>query len=89
MARPNGSTFEGSLPIAREYRVAAFNWGLVAGKTQTNLPWDSWSKPYVDRQPPEWFHDVFYPDGRPYRPAEAAFLRRITGRGAPAAGPAK
>ena len=89
MARPNGSTFEGSLPIAREYRVAAFNWGLVAGKTQTNLPWDSWSKPYVDRQPPEWFHDVFYPDGRPYRPAEAAFLRRITGRGAPAACPAK
>jgi hypothetical protein len=89
MARPNGSTFEGSLPIARKYRVAAYNWGLVAGKTQTTLPWDSWKKPYVDRQAPEWFHDVFLPDGRPYRPAEAAFLRRITGRGAPASESAK
>jgi hypothetical protein len=41
MARGNGSTFQGSLPIAKRYNVAAYNWGLVAGKTQTNLPWDS------------------------------------------------
>src|SRR5207253_10239464 len=38
MARGNGSTFQGSLPIARKYQVAAINWGLVAGKTQTYLP---------------------------------------------------
>ena len=42
MARGNGSTFEGSLPIAKKYKVAAINWGFVAGKTQTYLPWDSW-----------------------------------------------
>jgi hypothetical protein len=35
MARGNGSTFQGTLPIARRYHVAAINWGLVAGKTQT------------------------------------------------------
>ena len=49
MARGNGSTFEGTLPIAKKYRVAAYNWGFVAGKTQTWLPWDSWKSPYVNR----------------------------------------
>src|SRR5690606_7315460 len=34
MARPNGSTFEGFLPIAKKERVGMFNWGLVDGKTQ-------------------------------------------------------
>jgi len=43
MARGNSSTFQGTLPIAKRYHVAAYNWGLVAGKTQTYLPWDSWS----------------------------------------------
>ena len=66
MARGNKSTFEGSLPVAKKYRVAAINWGLVAGKTQTFLPWDSWKKPYVDREPAIWFHEVFRTDGTPY-----------------------
>ena len=35
MARGNGSTFQGSLPIAKKYNVGAINWGFVAGKTQT------------------------------------------------------
>src|SRR2546421_748970 len=35
MARGNGSTFQGTLPVAKRYNVAAINWGLVAGKTQT------------------------------------------------------
>jgi hypothetical protein len=81
MARGNKSTFQGSLPIAKKYRVAAYNWGLVAGKTQTNLPWDSWQRPYVDRQPPVWFHEVFHEDGRPYDAGEVEFIRRMTGAG--------
>jgi hypothetical protein len=80
MARGNGSTFQGSLPIAKRYNVAAYNWGLVAGKTQTNLPWDSWKKPYVGREPAVWFHEVFHPDGRPYRSDEVEFIRQITDR---------
>src|SRR4029453_897956 len=40
MARGNKSTFEGTMPMAKKYRVAVYNWGLVAGKTQTFLPWD-------------------------------------------------
>lgn len=77
MARGNGSTFEGTLPIAKKYHVAAINWGLVAGKTQTYLPWDSWKKPYVGRQPAEWFHEVFRTNGQPYRAEEVAFIRAI------------
>jgi hypothetical protein len=60
--------------------VAAINWGLVAGKTQTFLPWDSWKNPYVDRDPAIWFHEVFRTDGKPYLPDEVAFIKRITGR---------
>ena len=82
MARGNGSTFQGTLPIAKKYRVAAINWGLVQGKTQTNLPWDSWQKPYIDRAPAVWFHEVFYTDGRPYRTEEVKFIREMTGKSA-------
>jgi hypothetical protein len=77
MARKNGSTFQGILPIAKEYHVAAINWGLVAGKTQTYLPWDSWEHPYTDRQPEIWFHEIFRTDGTPYKPEETAFIKKI------------
>jgi hypothetical protein len=78
MARGNGSTFEGSLPIAQKYKVAAFNWGFVAGKTQTYLPWDSWQKPYVDREPTVWFHEIFKQDGTPYKQDEVDLIRKLT-----------
>jgi hypothetical protein len=80
MARGNGSTFMGTLPIARKYKVAAINWGLVQGKTLTNLPWDSWQNPYTDHAPAVWFHEVFYTDGRPYRVEEVKFIRQMTGK---------
>ncbi len=80
MARPQKSTFESILPIAKKHKVGAINWGFVQGKTQTYLPWDSWQRPYVYHGPAVWFHDIFYPDGRPYRPAEVAFIRKITGK---------
>ncbi len=80
MARGNGSTFQGSLSIAKKYHVAAFNWGFVAGKTQTYLPWDSWQHPYTDRQPAVWFHDIFRADGTPYQQEEIDFIRAIIER---------
>jgi hypothetical protein len=80
MARGAGSTFQGILPLAKKYKVAAINWGLVAGKTQTYYPWDSWQNPYDDHQPPVWHHDIFHPDGKPYSEEEVAFIRQITGR---------
>jgi hypothetical protein len=79
MARPVGSIFDLILPIAKAHRVGVLNWGFVAGKSQTNLPWDSWQKPYVVTPPPMWFHDIFHTDGTPYRPAEVQLVKRLTG----------
>jgi hypothetical protein len=84
MARGNGSLFDLSLPIAKREHVGAMNWGFVAGKTQTWLPWDSWKRPYVDEQPPIWFHEVFRQDDTPYRQHEVDLIRELTGRGTPA-----
>jgi hypothetical protein len=78
MARSVGSTFDTILPIAKQDKVAAINWGFVAGKTQTYLPWDSWQRPYVLSDPPVWFHEVFHQDGRPYREQETAIIRQLT-----------
>ena len=78
MARSVGSTFDTILPIALHKRVAVINWGLVLGKSQTNLPWDSWEHPYIEHQPAIWFHDVFYPDGKPYREREVQLIRDLT-----------
>jgi len=77
MARGNGSTFDGSLPIGKRYNVAMINWGFVDGKSQTRLPWDSWKKPYTAEEPTIWFHEVFRADGRPYRQAEVDLIRRL------------
>ncbi|WP_263367781.1 cellulase family glycosylhydrolase [Edaphobacter bradus] len=83
MARGSGSTFDTVLPLAKQLNVAAINWGLVAGKTQTYLPWDSWLHPYVLSQPTIWFHDVFHPDLTPYRQHEVDLIHALTGRGTP------
>jgi hypothetical protein len=79
MARPLGSTFQSILPLLKQEHVGAYNWGFVSGKSQTIYPWDSWDKQYTG-PPPVWFHDIFYPDGRPYRPAEVQLIKRLTGK---------
>ena len=79
MARGAGSTFDTILPIAKREHVGAINWGFVAGKTQTYLPWDSWKRPYVLEQPTVWFHDIYHPDGTLYRAREGEIFRSLTG----------
>lgn len=78
LARPDGSTMEGILPIAKRYNVGAYNWGLVAGKTQTYFPWDSWDQPYAT-PPKVWFSDLLLPDGRPYQSGDVQTIRSLTG----------
>jgi len=78
MSRGNASKFDSHLGYMKEQGVAAYNWGLVAGKTQTIYPWDSWSKQYT-AEPPLWFHDIFRGDGTPYDASEADYIRRVTG----------
>lgn len=76
MARPNGSTFAGFLPIAKKHNVAMINWGFVDGKTQTIYPWDSWTKTYT-AEPPLWFHDIFRKDGTPYKADEVEVIKQL------------
>jgi hypothetical protein len=77
MARGNGSTFDGSLPIGKKLNIGMINWGFVDGKTQTRLPWDSWKKPYTYEEPQIWFHEVLRADGTPYRAAETDLIARL------------
>ena len=79
MARPLGSTFQAILPVLKAEHVGAYNWGFVSGKSQTIYPWDSWDKRYTG-PPPVWFHDIFHPDGRPYRQAEVHLIKTLTGK---------
>ena len=78
MARTRGSYFENIMPMLKDQNIAAYNWGLVAGKTNTMYAWDS---PMPDGQePPVWFHDIFRKDGTPYSAEEVALIRRLTGK---------
>ncbi len=79
MSRGSGSTFDPQLGFFKEQNVASYNWGLVNGKTQTIYPWNSWQKA-LPAESPLWFHDIFHRDGTPYRPAEADYIRKVTGK---------
>jgi hypothetical protein len=61
---------------------------LVSGKSQTIYPWDSWKKTYT-AEPALWFHDVFRPDGTPYRTDEVQFIRDVVKKNKAAAPPRK
>ena len=78
MARPRNSRFSTEMPMLKKEKVAAINWGFVDGKTNTIYAWDT---PLPDgRQPVEWFHDIFWPDGKPYRDDEVNLIRRLNGK---------
>lgn len=78
MARGNASTFADILPIMKENKVGAYNWGFVEGKSQTIYPWDSWTKTYT-AEPELWFHDIFRSNGEPYNEEEVQLIRELTG----------
>ncbi len=75
MARPY-STFEEIMPLFAEHKIGALNWGFVAGKSQTNYPWGSWSKAY-NQEPTPWFHDILRGNGTPYNSDEIKFIRDL------------
>lgn len=79
MARGNGSRFEPHLAALKDQQIGAYCWGFVSGKSQTIYPWDSWQRHYTS-EPTEWFHDIFRPDGSPYRASEVEIIRRVTGK---------
>ena len=77
MARPRGSTFQSIMPLLARRHVGAYNWGFVAGKSQTIYPWDSWYTEYR-AEPTVWFHDIFRSNGAPYSASEVALIRTLT-----------
>ena len=78
MARPRNSRFVNILPLLKKYHVAAINWGLVDGKTNTKYAWDT---PLADgSEPAEWFHEVFHKDGTPYRQDETDLIKKLTSK---------
>jgi len=77
MARTRGSRFQNIMPLLKKENVAAYNWGLVAGKTNTIFAWDT---PMKDGgEPPVWFHDIFRKDGTAYSPEEVTVIKSLTG----------
>jgi hypothetical protein len=76
MARGFNNTFESILPIFEKHKVGGYSWGLVAGKTQTSYPWDSWTVTY-DGEPSLWFHDILRADGTPYIEQEVNYLTQL------------
>ena len=78
MARLRNSTFFNIMPMLKREHVAAINWGLVAGKTNTKYAWDT---PMPDGADPRvWFHEIFRPNGQPYDPKEVELIRSLTGK---------
>ena len=78
MSRGAGSLFDPVMGYFKQEKIGAYNWGLVAGKTQTQYPWETWQKQYT-AEPELWFHDIFRPDGSPYDAAEVRYIRRLIG----------
>jgi hypothetical protein len=76
LARSRGSTPQAILPVAKKYDVAAMAWGLVAGRSQSYLPPDSWDRPYKET-PATWYQDLVRFNGKPYSQEEADFIRGI------------
>ncbi|MEM9143179.1 MAG: 1,4-beta-xylanase [Bacteroidota bacterium] len=77
LARGTGNTFEQVMPIFKKDKVAAINWGLVSGKSNTIYPWISWDSTFTG-EPHVWHHDVLRPDGTPFSPEEVAFIKEMT-----------
>ena len=64
--RQGGNRFETMLPLFRDRRIGCYNWGLVAGRTQTYFHWGS---PKGTPEPAVWQHDILRRDGTPYSDA--------------------
>lgn len=79
LARGAGNTFQKVLPILKKDKIAAINWGFVAGKTNTIYPWKSWDSTFTS-EPKIWHHDILRQDGAPYDEDEVDFLKEITGK---------
>ena len=72
LRRVVGQTVELILPVFSRERIGWYNWGLVAGRTQTYL---DWRRELNTPDSKTWQHDIFHADGSPYDQAEIELIR--------------
>ena len=73
MNRPWNSTIPLVLSVFYDQKIGCTLWGLVNGKTQTNLPWGH--RP-GDPEQKVWQHDLFHGDLKPYDQNEIDVLTK-------------
>ena len=71
--RLRGRDYAAVLPAFAKEKVSWYNWGLVAGKQQTYLPWGK--KDLTIKDP--WHWDMLWPDGKPYAPKEIELIKNF------------
>ncbi len=75
--RGRGSIVKTCLPVFKKETVGCMHWGLVNGKTQTNLGW-GWrpGRP----EPKVWQHDLYHSDHTPYDEKELRLFQKHIGK---------
>jgi hypothetical protein len=68
------SDVETCLPVFFEENVGCMHWGLVNGKTQTDL---NWGHQPDDPEPIVWQHDLFHSDFKPYSASEVNLFKSL------------
>jgi len=71
--RLKGHDYAAMLPMFAEHKVSWCNWGLVAGRQQTYLPWGQQGQTIND----PWHWDMLWPDGKPYAPKEIDLIKNF------------
>lgn len=74
MNRPFKSTIPDVLDVFYENKIGCTLWGLVNGKTQTELPWGH--RP-GDPEQKLWQHDLYHGDLKPYDVDEISLLTKL------------
>ena len=82
LARIRKNTIQELFPLFFLEKVGCFNWGLVAGLSQTYEPWESMWEAYDqggarDLDFTVWFHDLYRPSLRPYDPQEIELIGQL------------
>jgi hypothetical protein len=77
LVRRGGNDFKALFPILRDRKIGCWNWGLVAGRTQTYFPWGS---PKGAPEPKLWQHDILRADGTPFNAREVQSIKVIMGK---------
>lgn len=80
--RPFHNTVQEIFPLFYLEKVSCWNWGLVAGLSQTYEPWESiWRRIEAGEgkniDVTKWQHDLFRPGLHPYDPQEISVIKQF------------